>query len=809
MPVNDLFYTRPAETWLDGLPLGNGRLGAMVIAADSTVRLQLNDSTAWSGSPASEHRRGRVSAEAAASALAEARTAIIEGRPIDAEQTLEQLQSRYSQAYLPFADVVISVRNDDGNDGGDDGDVQLRERRLSLANATHLTVGEGASGGITQETFISGVDGVLVHRIRSNAPVDVAVVVSSPLWQVGRSVDGEDLLLEVKLPADVAPGHEPNEPALRWEVDGVDPLQGAVCLSARHDGETATDHGGETTVFRRVTELLFAVATETTFAGAGKQPEGSSAQCAQTAHDRVQAALDKGWDALLSRHIAAHQRLFDRVSVAFTPGPEALPERESVPTEVRLREANDHSAGVLTADPALVGLLFDYGRYLLISSSRPGTLPATLQGIWNEDMRPPWSSNYTLNINAQMNYWGAEAAALPECHEPLLELTEALAEQGRSTATNLYGARGWVAHHNSDAWAFSSPTAGHASWSQWPMAGPWLVRQLDEARRFGSASPERSMRLWTLAVGAAEFASDWLIDDGGTHLETRPSTSPENCFLSAQGRAAVTTSTAMDRTLITELFQTVLALAETVGQTDHPVVAQVNAALPRIAPPTIGADGTILEWGTSEEETEPDHRHLSHLFFAYPGNGPTPALTDALTRSLDRRGDDSTGWSLVWKMCLRARLMQGSKVADLLRLMFRPAGAGEGPYAGGLYDNLFAAHPPFQIDGNLGFVGAVTEMLTQSHTGVIRLLPAIPDELRGGFVRGLIARPGITVDLTWEDGLFREAVLTPRQSEAEGEQQIAVEGRVLPVVLTSGHSTILRRNSSGGIDISTRQQESA
>ncbi|KRF05256.1 hypothetical protein ASH00_12760 [Arthrobacter sp. Soil782] len=777
-----LFYTSPATTWLEGLPLGNGRLGAMVLAGDSTTRLQINDSTAWSGSTASEHRHGRTSAESAVTALADARSAIVDGRPVDAERNLEQLQSGYSQSYLPFADIILQLNDD----------VRLQERRLSLSDATHRTLADRPGGSVTQDTFISAVDGVLVHRLRSGSPVDLTVAVSTLLKETGRTKRSDGVVLELKLPADAAPGHEPDEPALQWEIDGVVPLEGTLCLAARHDGSVTHNDDGAT-VFTGVTELLFVVATETTFTGIGREPEGSAATCAEAAHRRAYTAIEKGWDALLADHIRAHRELFDRVSVTFTPGPGALPDREHVPTDMRLEQANAHPAGVLTADPQLVALLFDYGRYLLIASSRPGTLPATLQGIWNEDLRPPWSSNYTLNINAQMNYWGAEVAGLSECHQPLLDLAEALAERGRNTAATLYDARGWVAHHNSDAWAFSSPTAGHASWSQWPLAGAWLIRQLDEMCRFGSATPEQLERLWNLAVGAAAFACDWLIDDGGAHLETCPSTSPENCYLSAQGRAAVATSSAMDRTLITELFETVLALADAVGHPHHPIVAEVQAALPRIAPPAVGGDGRILEWGTPEVEADPTHRHLSHLFFAYPGSGPTPELTDALTLSLDRRGDDSTGWSLIWKACLRARLKQSGKVGALLRLMFRTAAEANGPHAGGLYANLFAAHPPFQLDGNLGFVGALAEVLVQSHAGIIELLPALPAELRTGTgsVRGLIARPGIAVDLHWENGVIREAALAPRRAEAAGEYLVQLGDRSESVTLAFGRRTVL------------------
>lgn len=287
------------------------------------------------------------------------------------------------------------------------------------------------------------------------------------------------------------------------------------------------------------------------------------------------------------------------MSLVLEPGPDRQVPAPRVPTDLRILHAAKQPGGASAADPGLVALLFNYGRYLLISSSRPGTLPATLQGIWNDELQPPWSSNYTLNINTEMNYWGAEAADLAECHEPLLDLVEALADRGRTTARILYGTRGWAAHHNTDAWAFTSPTSGHASWSQWAMAGVWLVCHLDERRRFGSATPDELRRLWVLAAGAAEFACDWLLDDGGATLETSPSISPENCYLSGQGRAAVTTSSGMDRALLTWLFDTVPVLAEEVGEEDHPVVRGSAAARARIGPPAVGG-GAVLEWHSAK-----------------------------------------------------------------------------------------------------------------------------------------------------------------------------------------------------------------
>jgi alpha-L-fucosidase 2 len=784
MAANDLYYTSPALNWLDGLPLGNGRLGAMVLAAQNQVRLQVNDSTAWSGSPASEHRCGAVSPGVAAAALARARAAIAEDRPVDAERDLEVLQGRYSQAYLPFADVFIETPNPG----------RLVERGLSLRSATHSSLQEAAGTSIRQETFISAPDQVLVHRLRSESPTEVILRLQTPLRHTHCTSGATELSLQLHLPADAAPGHEPNEPPLTWELPGITPVAGAAVLALAHDGQsgaTGSDGGNPLVVLSGVTELVFVLATSTTFTEPGHMPRGSAGDCAAEASTRAHAALDLGFDELRKNHLEAHRFLFDRVRLALAPGPDGQVNDRDLPTDVRIVAAAQQPGGAPAADPGLVALLFDYGRYLLISSSRPGTLPATLQGIWNNELQPPWSSNYTLNINTEMNYWGAEAANLAECHEPLLDLVEALAERGRATARTLYGTRGWAAHHNSDAWAFTSPTSGHASWSQWAMAGVWLVCHLDERRRFGSATPGELRRFWAMAVGAAEFACDWLLDDGGATLQTRPSTSPENCYLSGQGRAAVTTSTGMDRALLSWLFGTVLALAEEVGEADHPIVRESAAARARIAPPAISS-GAVLEWGPSHPETEPDHRHVSHLVFAYPGSAPLSAdMGTAIGATLDHRGDDSTGWSLIWKLCLRARLREPERVADLLRLIFRPAATTAVDHSGGLYPNLFAAHPPFQVDGNLGFIAAVTEMLLQSHAGEIRVLPALPAELAAGSVSGLLARPGITVDIRWEHGAAVELALTPRNAAASGPHTVCIGGWTRSVELRSGYCTRL------------------
>lgn len=735
--VRTLTWTRPARNWLDGLPLGNGRTGAMVLASAGELRLQLNDGTAWSGSPGSEHRRGVITEAEAQSAREQARALLARGEPRAAERALQPLQNHYSQAYLPFADLRIRQRERGGV-----------HRSLDLHEAVHTA----HLGDVCHETFISAADHVLVHQVRAERPVDLDVTLSSPLHVIDTCAEDEELCLLLRLPADVAPSHEPEQPPLRWQAAGVEPLQGAVLARLRHDGEARPADGGVELI--GVTEVDLVLATETTFTALGRDPQGSAADAAARAGDRIATAMARGLAEVRREHVTAQRALHGGTSLS-------LSETDELSDPDRL-EGNAHE------DPALIEALFDYGRYLLTASSRPGGLPATLQGLWNEQMQPPWSSAYTLNINVEMNYWAAGPLGLLETAEPLLALTEALARNGQDTARRLYGAGGWTAHHNSDAWAFTSPTGGDASWSQWPMGGAWLTCELGRLLDFGDPGHRWGERLWPLAAGAARFVLDLLEGHEG-HLVTFPSTSPENRYLTAEGPAALTVGSAMDRSLATELFELLGRLAAELGHADDPVVAEAAQAAARIRPPAVTADGTIQEWHEDLTAEDRQHRHLSHLTFVYPG---VDALADAglaaaVRATLDERGDDSTGWSLAWKLALRARLGDGARFGELLRYLFRPV-IESAQHAGGLYPNLFAAHPPFQIDANLGFPAAVCEAMLQSHRGEIHLLPALPPVMTTGSVRGLVARPGLSVDIDWRDGVPETIRLTARETRAAG-----------------------------------------
>lgn len=789
MPTNDFWYARPAASWVEALPVGNGRLGAMVFGGTHSERLQINDGTAWSGTPANERAEPVVTAARASHALARARAAVAAGDYADSDVALQTLQQRYTQSYLPFADLWLTTRT-----SGQADDTESSAYRRSLELATGLHSVEFALDGfrVRREVFVSAPDDVLVLTVESENPDGLNLVLRLGSQLKFELPDAAELPndtagLLLRMPSDVSPPVDEDAEPVTYSSDDAASMHGAIVLGWVHDGDSVFRTPSNELAATGVHRATIRLATKTTFVGLGHPPVGTATQAFERALDTVVRATAQPVETLRERQRADHARYFDLVN--FAVASRAGHVAATRPVDERLASANASGLGVLAVDPELANLLFNFGRYLLISSSRPGGVPANLQGIWNEVLQAPWSGNYTTNVNVEMNYWQAEVVGLGELTEPLFDLIDVLSLRGRETARRIYDAPGWVAHHNTDIWGYTQPVGRgrhEPRWAFWPLAGAWLLRHVWEHLLFGADDAFARDRAWGPTRSAAEFYLSWLVENADGTLGTSPSTSPENNFRAPDGSVnSSAASSTMDLVLISDVLRMTVALAERLGIPDDPIALRAATTLPRIPPPPIGRDGAITEWRGDFEQVDRAHRHLSHLYFAFPGDLPlTPELRAAVIRSLDDRGDEATGWSLAWKVALRARMGQPERVSALLNLVFRDMEVDRGAWIGGLYPNLLVAHPPFQIDGNLGFVAGIVECLLQSHAGAIDLLPAVPIELGTGVVTGLVARPGIEVDLKWSDGNLVVAHLRPRSAKSIGAHTVTYRGTALVIELT-------------------------
>jgi len=740
-----LWYRQPAGAWTEALPVGNGRLGAMVFGRVAQERLQLNSDTLWAGSPYDPDN------PAALAALPQVRALLAAGRYAEATDLASAKLMAKPLSQMPYGalgDLMLTF--------AEARQPEDYRRQLDLASGVVTTTHGGGGKRYTQEVFASAPDQVIVLRLTAEGgTLDFDLAYRAPRKV---AVPREQFVEGAAPPASTTTDwlqREPAEPArpgVTIAADGADAmlvtgrneasdgiaagLTYALRVIAQGDGRIVSS--GEGITVRGARQVTVLIAAATSYRSLADQ----SADPVALVRAIGKAAARKSATALREAHVADHAALFGGMTIDLGSNPAAA----ALPTDLRI------AAGESGTDPGLAALYLQYARYLLIASSRPGTQPANLQGIWNEGTSPPWGSKYTININTEMNYWPADPAGLGLCVEPLLRMTEELAVTGAKTARAMYGAGGWVAHHNTDLWRATAPIDGPL-WGLWPCGGAWLCNTLfthwDHHRTDALLG-----RLYPLLAGATRFFLDTLIaDPKGRGLVTSPSVSPEN--LHPFG-SSLCVGPAMDRQILRDLFANTVTAGRRLKR-DSAWLETVAAARAKIAPDRIGAAGQLQEWLEDWDEQAPDphHRHVSHLYAVYPSAQinvrDTPELIEAAKVSLRRRGDLSTGWATAWRLCLWARMGEGDHAHDVLKGLLGPKRT---------YPNMFDAHPPFQIDGNFGGAAGILEMLLQSWGDTLHLLPALPRAWPDGAIGGFRARGDLRVDLQWRQG--RPQALTIR-----------------------------------------------
>ncbi len=781
--TNTLWYKQPAQYFEETLVLGNGKLGATVFGGVNSDKIYLNDATLWTGEPVNVNMNPEAYKN-----LPAIREALKNENYKLADQLNKKLQGTFSESYAPLGTIHINHANSPLTPNGGISNYTNYYRELNISEAISKVTYEVNGVKFTREYFVSKPDQIMVIKLTSSQKGALSFDVKfNSLLKYKTTIANNSLQINGYAPIHAEPNYRKSDnPVIFDESKGT---RFTTLAKIKNTGGTVVN-SDSTLGVKNATKAIIYVSIATSFNGFDKNPATQGLDNQSIAKSNLNKAFAKSFATIKQAHLLDYQKFFNRVSLDL--GKTAAP---NLPTDERLRR---YAKG--EEDKNLEVLYFQYGRYLLISSSRTMGVPANLQGIWNPYMRPPWSSNYTTNINAEENYWLAENTNLSEMHAPMLGFIKNVATTGKVTAKTFYGANGWVVAHNSDIWAMSNPVGafgeGDPGWANWNMGGAWLSTHLWEHYVFTQDKKFLKNEAYPLMQGAAQFCLEWLVEDKNGKLITSPSTSPENIFIAPDGyKGATMYGGAADLAMIRECFEQTIKASKTLN-IDADFRAKLEAALAKLYPYQIGKKGNLQEWYYDWEDAEPKHRHQSHLFGLFPGSHITPlktsALADACRKTLEIKGDETTGWSKGWRINLWARLWDGNHAYKMYRELLHyvePDGVKTN-YArgGGTYPNLFDAHPPFQIDGNFGGAAAVAEMLVQSNEQEIRLLPALPDVWKSGSVKGICARGGFEVSMEWNNKTLKKLTVSSKKG---GKTTLISGDKTKTVALIAGQKMVI------------------